>query len=154
MWSYPQIPGWPHFFQQQFFDSVPSLVDFNCSIIFRSFHFDFMCAYLAEPLISYPLFLNLQRASRMIHLGNWSPAPSSVGFNSLIISQHLLFESSCANLATLINQDHCFQSFSRYATKALKLLLRPPLPVSITRLFQTWKPAPRVVSCKSAYANR
>ena len=50
------------FFQQQFFHSVPSLVDFNCAIIFRSFHFDFLCANLAELIISYRLLSNLQSA--------------------------------------------------------------------------------------------
>ena len=62
MWSNRQIPGWPQFFQQQFFHSVPSLVDFNCAIIFQSFHFDFLCANLGYPIISYRLFSNLQSA--------------------------------------------------------------------------------------------
>ena len=35
MWSDWKIPGWPQFFQQQVFPSVPSLVNFNCSIIFE-----------------------------------------------------------------------------------------------------------------------
>ena len=74
MWSDWQIPGWPQFFQQQFFHSVPCLVNFNCAIIFRSFHFDFVCAILAEPIISYSSFSNLQSAHRMIHPGNCSPA--------------------------------------------------------------------------------
>ena len=46
MWSDQQIPGWPQFFQQQVFPSVPFLVDFSCSIIVRSFHLNFLCAKL------------------------------------------------------------------------------------------------------------
>ena len=42
-----QIPEQPHFFQQQLFSSVPSLVNFKCPIIFRSFHLNFLCANLA-----------------------------------------------------------------------------------------------------------
>ena len=38
MWSHRQIPGWPQFFQQQVFPSVPFLVNFNCAIICQSFH--------------------------------------------------------------------------------------------------------------------
>ena len=44
MWSDWQIPEWPQLFQQFLFPSVPFLVDFKCAIIFRSFHFDFLCA--------------------------------------------------------------------------------------------------------------
>ena len=33
MWSDPQFPWWPQFFQKQVFSSVPFLVYFNCAII-------------------------------------------------------------------------------------------------------------------------
>ena len=110
MWSDWQIPGWPQFFQQRLFPSVPSLVDFKCAIIFRRFHLDFLCANLATPIISYHLISNLQFASQVIHPGNCSPAPSSgsVGFNSPIISQSLVLEFSCACSATPFAQDHLF----------------------------------------------
>ena len=78
IWSDRQIPGWPQFFQQQFFHSVPSLIDFSCAIIFWSFHFDFLCANLAELIISYRLLLNLQSAvvwsileMAVLHLPRW-----------------------------------------------------------------------------------
>ena len=44
MWSDRQIPGRHQFSQQQVFPSLPSLVDFKCAIIVRSFHLDFLCA--------------------------------------------------------------------------------------------------------------
>ena len=59
-----QIPGWPQFFQQQLFLSVPSLVDFNGAIIFGSFPLDFLCANVVTPVNSYPLFSNLPCARR------------------------------------------------------------------------------------------
>ena len=58
MWSDWQIPGWPQFFQQQVFPSVPSLVHFNSAIVFQSFHLDFLCDDLAAPITSYCLFSN------------------------------------------------------------------------------------------------
>ena len=39
-----RFPGWPRFFQQQVFPFVPSMVDFKCTVIFRNFHLDFLCA--------------------------------------------------------------------------------------------------------------
>ena len=36
--------------------SVSSLADFNCSIIFLSFHVDYVCANLDTKIISYWLF--------------------------------------------------------------------------------------------------
>ena len=60
MWSDRQIPGWPRFFQQQIFPSVPSLVDFNSAIISRSFHLDFLCASLAASITSCSLLSNFR----------------------------------------------------------------------------------------------
>ena len=74
---------------------------------------------------SHPLFSNLRCASRMIHPGNCSPAPSPVGFNRPIIYQSLLLELS--------SHSESFVSEILVCTRTLhpqKLLLRPPLPVS------------------------
>ena len=61
--------------------SVPSLVDFNWAVIFRSFHLDFLFANFAEPTTSYHLFSNFRCASLMICPGNCSPAPSNYHFS-------------------------------------------------------------------------
>ena len=50
LWSDQRIPGWPQFFQQQLFPYLLSIVDFNCTIYFWSFHLDFMCANLDAPI--------------------------------------------------------------------------------------------------------
>ena len=59
MWSDWQIPGWPQFFQQLLFPSVPSLVNFKCAIIFQRFHLDFLCANLASPITPTQLLLSI-----------------------------------------------------------------------------------------------
>ena len=112
-------------FQQQLFPSVPSIVDFNCAIIFRSVHLDFLCAYLAALITSYLLFSNLRCAHCMIHAGNCSLAPSPVVVNRPNISRSLLLEFSCANPATPIAQDHVFRNLSRHAQATRKNPLAP-----------------------------
>ena len=99
MWSDQQFPGWPQFFQQELFPSVPSLADFNCTITFRSFqwtfHLNFQYANLVTPIISYCLFSNLSCARSVIHPGNCSPGLSAlswVGFNYPIYFQNLLLD--------------------------------------------------------------
>ena len=74
VWSDRQIPGWPQFFQQQVFSSVPSLVDFNRTIFEVST--SILCANVATPITSYRLFSSLCRSRRMAHPRNCSPAPS------------------------------------------------------------------------------
>ena len=141
MWSDWQIPGWPQFFQQLLFEtvavgnslfpSVPSLVDFKCTIIFRSFHLSFLCANLAVPLVPYHLFSNFCFARHMIHPGNCNPAPSSVGFNLAMVQSFLKASSSSSrvrvrplwSLRTI-----CFQNLSQDAyDQTLKTPLTPSL---------------------------
>ena len=88
-----------------------SLVDFISAIIFRSFHLNFLCTNLAEPITSYCLFSNFCCAHCMIHPENCSHVPSPVGFNSPIISQSPLLRFSCENPATPLAQDHLFSKF-------------------------------------------
>ena len=81
------------FFLQTWFPFVPS---FNCAIIFRSFHLDFLCANLATPIISSCLFVNIRCARLVILPRHCSPAPSPNGFNCPIIFQ----SSSISHLYT------------------------------------------------------
>ena len=137
MWSDWQIPGWPQFFQKRLFPSAPSLVHFKCAIIFQSFHLDFLCANLAAPIISYHLFSNFRFARHMIHPGNCSPVPSSVGFNSPIIFLKASFSSSRVRVRPPRSlRTICFRKFSRDAyDPTSKTPLAPSLPGSITRFF-------------------
>ena len=157
MWNDRQIPGWPQFHQQWLLPSMPSLVDFKCAIIFRSFHLDFLCANLAVPIISYRLFSNLRCSRHMIHPGNCSPAPSSVSFNCPFVQSFLKASSSSFRLQirplwplrTIF-----FQNFSRHAyAPPLKTLLAPS-PDCFNYSIIFWKPPPRAISCQSAHANR
>ena len=87
---------------------LPTAIISLCAFPGRFQSRDFLFANLAAPIISYRLFSNLRCARRttVIHPGNCSPA--LVGFNRPIISQILLLEFSCANLAAPIAQDHLF----------------------------------------------
>ena len=127
MWSDRQIPGWPQFFQQQIFPSVPSMVDFKIAIIFRRFYLDFLCAYLAAAIISYHLFSNFRCARHIIHPENCSPAPYSAGLNCPIIFLKASSSSSRVRIWPLWSlRTICLRNFSRYThAPPLKAPLMP-----------------------------
>ena len=93
---------------------------FQLRDFFSKFPFRFSVCLFGRANYFILFVIESSKRRRMIHPWNCSPAPSSVGFNSLIISQRLLFEFSFANPATSINEDHLFSKLSSLVSMRLK----------------------------------
>ena len=114
MWSDPQFPWWPQFFQKQVFPSVPFLVYFNCAIISK-FPPLFSVCWLgsANHIVCLQIFIF---ARRRIHPGNCSPAPSPVGFNRSTFLKASSLSSRVQILPLRALRIICFWNFSRHST--------------------------------------